>query len=112
MREKVLKAFWHKSRKVFVSWTVRELCVRTSMTHREMVNELSSLNHQDLVKSDLRHAVDVSAWQLTPAGIKEAATILQAELLANSTPTENLPKPDKPKRRILTLAGMGKKQEG
>lgn len=109
MREKVLKAFWHKSRKEFVSWTVRELCVRTSMTHREMVNELNSLSQTGLAKTDLRHVVDVSVWQLTPAGIKEAATILQAELLANSTPTENLPKP---KRRILTLAGMGKKQEG
>ena len=83
MKERTLKAFWHKSRKTFVPWTVDEIARRI-----EAHPDLASIYLRGLAGDGLavglrpNHVADSSTWHLTEAGKIEARAILAAEAFA------------------------------
>lgn len=80
MNHAILKAFYHKGRKIPVAWTVTELERRTKLSPNALAPQLLSLAQFGLAtghKANCR--ADKSTWQLTEKGEAELRRILAAE---------------------------------
>lgn len=81
MKNRILKAFWHRGRKKFLPWTLNEIAKRSDMYPDQTLDALRGLAVAGLAqsKSTTRGKRSDATWQLTPAGQAEAANIITAE---------------------------------
>ena len=84
MKERVLKAFWHRTRKAFVPWTPSELARRTGLQIPAVIETLHSFYKSGLAqaRTTTKGAGDESTWHLTEAGKAIALSIITAEAFA------------------------------
>ena len=83
MKEHILKAFWHKTRKAFLPWTTQEIARRVNAYPEIASIELRGLAGCGLVVGKRpNHASEATTWNLTEAGKIEARAILAAEAFA------------------------------
>lgn len=85
MTERVLKAFWHRGRRMAVAWTTAELERRTGLCFERLNVELRTLSRKGWATGHkANHRYDRATWELTPAGKAEAEQIIRAEAIARS----------------------------
>lgn len=83
MKERILKAFWHRGRKAFVPWTTQELATRAKLPHDKISVAMGSLVLSGLAVSQKTHMAGFQTWHLTEAGKVAASNIITAEAFAN-----------------------------
>jgi hypothetical protein len=79
MKERLMKAFYHKGRKAFVPWTSEELARRCSASPNSIQAMLFTLGRSGLATALPTHAKGLYSWALTETGKLEARAILAAE---------------------------------
>ena len=79
MKERVLKAFFHRGRKAFVPWTVEEIARRVKERSDKVSAVMMELNRSGLAGSMKTHQVGIHSWHLTEAGKAIALSIITAE---------------------------------
>lgn len=79
MKERVLKAFFHKGRKMFVPWTVDEIARRVKERPDHVSTAMIELNRNGLANSMKSHHAGIQSWHLTEAGKAIALSIITAE---------------------------------
>lgn len=83
MRERILKAFFHRTRRAFVPWTPLEIARRTKEPLHVIDAALVGLAVSGLaasIKAQNRH--DHGTWHLTEAGKAIALSIITADAFA------------------------------
>lgn len=82
MKERVLKAFFHRGRKAFVPWTVDEIARRVQERPDSVFSAMIELNRNGLANSMKSHHGGIQSWHLTEAGKAIALSIITAEAFA------------------------------
>ncbi len=81
----ILKSFYHRTRREFVSLMASEVARRTKRGEAQCTAELVKLARNGLVIGvRVPHHSKVYAWELTPAGKAQAEQIIRAEAMARS----------------------------
>lgn len=65
-QEKILGAFWHKSRRAFIPCTASDVAARSGLTMGRVTNELVDMNRKSLVEAESVNSFHV--YDLTPMG--------------------------------------------
>ena len=81
MRDSVLKAFYHTSRRMFPWWTAAEICKRAKMLEPNVFRQLQTLREEGLAACEGTDGKPKS-WKLTKSGEAEASAIFAAEEVA------------------------------
>lgn len=85
MTERIVKAFYHTSRRACVPWTAAELVRRVGMSPDEINGALISLSRRGLARAlKSSNRADPATWELTEAGKVQARAIVAAEIMMRS----------------------------
>lgn len=79
---RLLKAFFHKSRKTYPAWTAAELSRRANIAPNMLRPLLAKVRKEGLAAKITTNTPFASAWELTELGQQAAA-----DALAKETPT-------------------------
>jgi hypothetical protein len=83
MKEKILRAFYHKSRREFTPWLATEIAKRTGFPPDEVNAHLGGLARSGHTKPhNLERRGGTTIWELTALGKIEAGAIIAAQAVA------------------------------
>lgn len=83
MKERILKAFYHRSRREFTPWLASELAKRTGYDLDEVNAQLGGLARSGHTKPQhIERRGGTTIWELTTMGKAEARLIVAANALA------------------------------
>lgn len=78
----LLRAFYHRTRKVPVPWTAQEIADRLGVDLDDALSALNSQAHIGLARAERKNRKGGSAiWQLTKLGEKTVNMMIKAETL-------------------------------
>lgn len=82
----LLKSFYHRGRKTFVSWTTEEIARRVNADMFDVGQALRGLARAGLMTANNIgvHGTHISAWKLTSAGQAKARAIMAAQEVVRS----------------------------
>ncbi len=83
MTERIIKAFYHRGRRLPLPWTVAELSRRTGIAPEALGNLLTGLSAKGMA-SGLHSGNHPTTWELTPQGKDTLRRIMEAEAMARS----------------------------